>query len=222
MPVKRLGLAKTRLRHDRRTALALAMAVDTAAAVLDCPLVVRLVVVTDDADAARELARCGATVVGDEPDAGLNAALCHGARVAVAGGWVSKGGMSPGGIAALSADLPALRPSELEEVLRLAAAQPSTVVADAARAGTTFYAVTGGHPFRPAFGPGSLERHRAAGASVVELPSIPGLRRDVDTAEDLKAAAALGVGRATRRVLNAGGTGGTTEARARAGRPLAR
>ncbi len=94
IPVKRLAMAKTRLRgavpgvpHER---LVLAMAGDTLAAVLACPAVDRVLVVTDDPAAARMLTRSGAERVPDDPDPGLNAApgpglnaaLARGARVA--------------------------------------------------------------------------------------------------------------------------------------------
>src|SRR5262245_28068467 len=108
IPVKVLARAKSRLEvlaGPRRGELALAMAADTVMAVLDCPEVVRVLVVTSDEVTRSELASLGVSVASDEPDGGLNAALEHGAGI-VAKNW-------PGtGTAALSADLPALRPSE--------------------------------------------------------------------------------------------------------------
>ncbi|MGH3293372.1 MAG: hypothetical protein ACRDP7_16345, partial [Trebonia sp.] len=139
LPVKVLARAKSRLAvlaGDRRRDLALALASDTVTAVLACPEVSRVVVVTSDPVAGPLLAALGAVVVADEPadrsrrldglrplgpldgaevapdvagltDLGvqdlLNAALRHGAAVA-AQRW-------PGtGLAALTADLPALSP----------------------------------------------------------------------------------------------------------------
>ncbi|MGH3344681.1 MAG: 2-phospho-L-lactate guanylyltransferase, partial [Carbonactinosporaceae bacterium] len=81
MPVKRLDDAKTRLAglpSKRRAELALAFAADTVAAAAGCPLIRRVIVVTDDALAGAVLAGRGAHVVPDRPDAGLNAALRHG------------------------------------------------------------------------------------------------------------------------------------------------
>ncbi|MGA8115789.1 MAG: 2-phospho-L-lactate guanylyltransferase, partial [Actinocatenispora sp.] len=79
LPVKRLTGAKTRLRgavpevaHPR---LALAIALDTVAAVLACPLVDRVFVVTDDALVRAEVTGLGAEVVPDRPYRGLNAAF---------------------------------------------------------------------------------------------------------------------------------------------------
>src|SRR5947209_10589199 len=79
VPVKRLPLAKTRiaLPADLRAELALAIAADTVAACRATSAVARIVVVTDDEDAAARLAELGAVVVPDAPDAGLNPALRH-------------------------------------------------------------------------------------------------------------------------------------------------
>jgi 2-phospho-L-lactate guanylyltransferase len=193
MPVKVLALAKSRLAvlaGPRRSELALALASDTACAVLACPEIAHLLVVTDDPVAGSRLAALGAAVVADEPAGGLNAALAHGASVALRR-W-------PGtGVAALAADLPAVRPEELSRALRAAAAAGPAIVADAAGVGTTMYAAPPGTAFAPRFGGASRARHGAAGARVLDLPDIPGLRRDVDTPEDLRAAVALGVGART-------------------------
>jgi 2-phospho-L-lactate/phosphoenolpyruvate guanylyltransferase len=203
MPVKVLARAKSRLAvlaGPRRSELALALASDTVCAVLNCPEVARVVVVTADPMAGPRLGALGAHVVADEPPGlagGLNAALAHGAAIAIRR-W-------PGtGIAALAADLPALRPAELGRALRGAAIQragagtaSAAFVADAAGVGTTLYAAPPGTAFMPRFGGASRARHAASGGHELDLPDIPGLRRDVDTPEDLRAALALGVGART-------------------------
>jgi 2-phospho-L-lactate/phosphoenolpyruvate guanylyltransferase len=190
IPVKVLNRAKSRLAElagSRRSELALALARDTVGAVLQTAQVARAVVITDDQVAAAALRTLGALVVPDEPRDGLNAALRHGAALAAAR-W-------PGsGTAALSADLPALRPAELGQALAAAAAWPTAFVADAAGDGTTLYTATPGAAFRPAFGLASRARHAAGGAAELQLPGVPGLRRDVDTPADLRGAAALGLG----------------------------
>jgi len=196
VPVKVLAHAKSRLAvlaGPHRAALALAMAADTVAAALACPVVARVIAVTDDARAARVLAGLGALVTGDEPDEGLNPALRHGAALA-ASRW-------PGsGTGALAADLPALRPAELSLALRAAARWEHAFVPDASGAGTTLYAARPGAEFRPRFGPRSAEQHRAAGAAELLLPGLASLRRDVDQPTDLRAAAGLGVGPRTAAV----------------------
>ncbi|MBM0229025.1 2-phospho-L-lactate guanylyltransferase, partial [Micromonospora sp. ATA51] len=79
VPVKRLPAAKSRLRgalpgvpHEE---LALALAADTVRAVLACPAVAEVLVVTDDASAAAELAAAGARIVPDAPDGGRERGL---------------------------------------------------------------------------------------------------------------------------------------------------
>ena len=190
VPVKLLAQAKTRLAAlagPRRPALALAMAADTVAAALACPGVARVIVVTDDPRARRALAAVGAIVTPDAPGSGLNPALRHGAALAAAR-W-------PGsGVAALTADLPALRPAELARFLRAASRWQQAFVADTAGSGTTVYTARPGASFSPQFGAGSARRHRAAGAAEVTAPGLASLRRDVDAPADLREAAGLGLG----------------------------
>lgn len=198
IPVKRLSVAKSRLRMTGmdprgRRALALALAVDTVGAVCRCAAVRRVVVVTDDAEATTALEPLGVTVVADQPDAGLNPALAHGAAQAAT--------LAPGdGIAVLSADLPALRPAELADALRMAAGYPRAFLPDAAGTGTTLLTARPGVSLDPRYGPGSRAAHRDSGA--VELPgNFPSLRRDVDTPGDLAEAARLGLGNATATLV---------------------
>ncbi|MQA84228.1 MAG: 2-phospho-L-lactate guanylyltransferase [Streptosporangiales bacterium] len=182
-----------------RERLALAVATDTVSAALRCRQVRAVVVVTDDPVAAPALAELGARVVSDEPDAGLNPALRHGAGAAA----VDPPPGGSGGVGALSADLPALRPEELGRALGAAGERPHAFVPDAAGIGTTLYAARWGEPFEPAFGPGSRLRHLDAGAYELALPDIATLRRDVDTPADLEAALRLGVGPRTAEVVEA-------------------
>ncbi len=193
VPVKVLTRAKSRLAAlagAQRPALALALAADTVRAVLACPDVRQVIVVTDDELAAAELGQLGAVVVGDEPGAGLNPALVYGAA------WAAS--RAPrSGIGALSADLPALTPAEMGRALRLAARWPQAIVPDATGTGTTLYTARPGVPFEPRFGPSSRQRHLDGGAHEIARGDVPGLRRDVDTAADLGEAADLGLGPAT-------------------------
>ena len=197
VPVKRLDAAKTRLQLDPdvRIELALAIASDTVRAALACPSTAVVIAVSDDARATPVLRALGAVVVPDRPDAGLNPALQHGATVPE----VPVGA----GVAALAADLPALRPEDLAEVLESTAQHGVVVVADAAGAGTTLLAAAEASRFRPMFGAGSRARHLAAGA--VDLSDWAGLslRSDVDTIADLTTAFALGLGPETTRVVQA-------------------
>ncbi|HEY3480461.1 MAG TPA: 2-phospho-L-lactate guanylyltransferase [Streptomyces sp.] len=200
VPLKRLAVAKSRLAEAAgavRPALALAFALDTVAAVLECPRVVDVTVVTDDERAGAELAGLGAFVVPDAPAAGLNAALRYGA------GQVRER-RPRAAVAALNGDLPALRPAELAEVLRVAAgAQERAFLADAAGVGTTLLAASAATPLSPAFGGTSRARHLSTGAQEITLPDVPSVRQDVDTAEDLRAALTLGVGPRTAALFAA-------------------
>ena len=70
IPVKVLARAKSRLAGltaGEREAVALAMAADTVAAALACPLVGTVVVVTDDAAVRAEAGALGADVIADRP-----------------------------------------------------------------------------------------------------------------------------------------------------------
>jgi 2-phospho-L-lactate guanylyltransferase len=226
VPVKRLDAAKSRLRgalagvpHER---LALALAADTVAAALAAPGVGEVLVVTGDRTAASTLAGLGARTVPDPPQAGLNPAL----RLGAAHG----GGRRP--VAALTADLPALRPAELAAALSAAwSAAPPTPAAggrcfvpDAPGTGTVLLTAGPGVPLDPRFGAGSAAAHAGSGA----LPLAgewPTLRRDVDTPADLLAAARLGLGRhtgpllaaAAGTVLDMQGTVATYDERTRSG-----
>ncbi|MCW2621818.1 MAG: CofC, 2-Phospho-l-lactate Guanylyltransferase [Frankiales bacterium] len=195
VPVKVLHLAKSRLApygDVARAELALAFAGDVVAAALRCASVCQVVIVTDDVRAAAALAGPGARVEPDVPDAGLNPALAHGAALLRA--------QHPAlGVAALSSDLPSLRPEDLEAAL--AAVRDRAFVADEAGIGTTLLAAAPGHDLRPEYGPQSRARHLASGA--VELPGTPALRRDVDTPADLAAALRLGVGPRTEAAVTA-------------------
>jgi len=196
IPVKVLARAKSRLTGlagPRRPELALALAADTVAAAVSCQEVAAVIVVSDDPVAAAELTGLGALVVPDEPGDGLNPALVHGATVAAALRPVAATG-------ALAADLPALRPAELARALRAAADWPEAFVPDAAGSGTTLYTAAPGRRFQPRFGPGSRLAHRSAGAAELALADIAGLRRDVDTPDDLGSAVRLGLGPRTAAI----------------------
>ncbi|MER0240938.1 2-phospho-L-lactate guanylyltransferase [Streptomyces sp. HSW2009] len=198
VPLKPLSRAKSRLAaatsDDLRPGLALAFAQDTVRAVLACPAVRDVVVVTDDPLAADELTALGALVVPDTPGKGLNAALAHGAATVRA-----RRPEAP--VAALNADLPALRPMELHRVLTAASEFRRAFLADAAGIGTTFLAAAPQWELDPAFGGPSRARHRATGAHDISLPDVPSVRQDVDTGPDLRAAVLMGVGPHTAALL---------------------
>ena len=203
VPVKRAALAKSRLRplgDEVRRELVTAFAVDTVSAVLECPVVAEVLVVTDDVPLALGLRALGVTAVPDGESDSLNASLRQGAAELLR----RRPTVVP---AALCADLPGLRPDELAAALGAAWTRAPSVVADAAGVGTTLYVAPTLAGFAPRFGPGSRAAHLAHGAVEIELSTIDSVRRDVDTPEDLAAVARLGLGRrsswvvTTRRLL---------------------
>jgi len=201
IPVKLLARAKSRLTGlagEYRSALVLAMAADTIAVAVRAARVGAVLVVTDDPAVSAVAASLGALVLPDEPAAGLNDALRHGAAQAHAT-WPDRGR------AGLAADVPAARPEELTAALSAAARLGTAFVPDADGTGTVLYAAAPGNEFGPRFGPRSRDQHLATGAAELgpDVLRLAGLRNDVDTMADLRQAAALGVGPRTRAILSA-------------------
>ncbi len=124
---------------------------------------------------------------------GLNEAL---ADAALEAGWR----WPADGVAALLGDLPALRPVELADALGLASGVDRAYVPDAEGTGTTLLTAGPQRHLAPRFGAGSAARHATDAAAV---DAGPGLRRDVDTVADLRAAARLGLGPETSREFTA-------------------
>jgi 2-phospho-L-lactate/phosphoenolpyruvate guanylyltransferase len=192
IPVKRLAIAKTRLALDAvaRSRIAMAMARDTVSAAVAASTVREVIVITDDPAVAQTLRALRARVIADGPDAGINPALRHGATAA-------RGGR----IAALAADLPALRPDDLDSVLDLAAPHAASTVSDLAGTGTTLLAANHIAAFAPAFGAASRVAHVRAGAVDLTTLAPISIRHDVDTRESLRRAIDLGLGPSTTRAL---------------------
>jgi 2-phospho-L-lactate guanylyltransferase len=189
VPARALPSAKSRLtdasRDDEAHArLVRAIRADTIAAAA-ATAGVRQVIAVVDAPGIVD----GPCFIQAEP--GLNPALTQ------AGRWAARN-WPDDGLAVLMGDLPALRPAELQQVLSAAARHPRAFVADAAGTGTSLLCVLPPMPLTPAFGPGSAARH---GLDAVSIDAGPGLRLDVDTADDLRTALEFGVGAATRAVL---------------------
>lgn len=200
MPVKPAARAKSRLDAPGvgRADLARAIALDTLAAATACDAVAQVVVVTGDAALAREAATIPALrFVPEGEPAGLDAAVATGVAA------IDPGSRMPR--AALLGDLPALRPDDLGEALRDAASVPRAVVPDAEGTGSTLVTSGPGVEWASSFGDGSFARHVALGCTALQIPDASTLRRDVDTAEQLAAARALGLGPRTAALLAAAG-----------------
>lgn len=196
--VKRLATAKTRLAPvfspSEREQVVLAMLIDTLTAASQVDTVRSVTVITPDDVAAAAAAQTGADVLPDptpqsHPDP-LNNAIVAAERFVA--GKVSN-------LVVLQGDLPALDPRELSGVISAARCHQRSFVADRPGTGTAALCAFG-VPLDPRLGVDSAARHRDSGC--VELTGAwPGLRCDVDTPEDLAVARSLGVGAATRHVL---------------------
>jgi 2-phospho-L-lactate guanylyltransferase len=199
LPVKGGPRAKSRL--GAPPAVAAAIALDCLDAVLACPAVGSCVVVSADVAFRRSARLAGATVVPESrPGSGLVAAIGDGLAAASRRPWCARPA------AVLLADLPALRPEDLQAALEAARTALEddrgrmAAVPDADGTGTVLLAARTPARLDPAFGPGSFGEHLRRGA--VPLPlDLPRLRRDVDTPADLDVALTLGVGPRTASAL---------------------
>lgn len=117
-----------------------------------------------------------------DPGRGLNAAFAAGAADLAARGC--------GLVLACMADLPAVTPAAVAELLSARQGPGRWFVADTADVGTTVLAARG-QDLAPCFGADSAARHRRSGA--VQVSAAPHLRRDVDDSEDLAEAVRLGL-----------------------------
>lgn len=185
VPVKRLELAKTRLTvpAEARAELALAMACDVVEAARGCASVTQVVVISDDPRARAALLDLGASLLQDEPDAGLNPALEHGfARL--------RASRPDCGVAVVSSDVPGATGPELDEVLAAAAKAERGYLSDRSGTGTTVLTARPEALLAPHYGPGSAAAHGRAGHRRLRVVA-PGLSRDVDTLDDLAAVLAI-------------------------------
>jgi 2-phospho-L-lactate guanylyltransferase len=201
VPLKPTALGKSRLAAyagPRRSELTRAMLLDTVSTALHSPEVATVLVVTDDGQIETALAGTGIHVIPDAPAAGLNAAIRF--------GFDHVRARRPGSpVAAVTADLPALRADDLTAALVECAKHGRSFVSDAAGSGTTLLATTlaedrARNALAPEFGAESRAAHLRSGAAEITL-AVPSLRRDVDTEADLSDAVRLGVGPRTRVVL---------------------
>ena len=193
LPVKPPSRGKSRLEidADRRRELAAAFALDTARACLAARRVASVLAVTDDARFADDLRSAGCETIPDGVAGDLNESL----RLAAAEARRRWPDTVP---VAVCADLPALRPGDLDAALAAAGGETAFVV-DADGVGTTLY-TSPYDAFRPQFGAGSRAAHRDAGAREIG-GDLATLRRDVDDRDALALAEHLGLGAHTRLAL---------------------
>jgi 2-phospho-L-lactate/phosphoenolpyruvate guanylyltransferase len=197
VPIKAPTRGKSRLGPDLeqwRTELAAAFAADTLAALLDATRVRFVAVVGGQGLPASLLEHARVRTL---PDPGsLNAAANDGIA------WARRHHPASG-IFVLAADLPAATGAAVDRLLDATPVRGVWVLPDLESVGSTGLLIGSGSVIAPHFGAASLSRHQAAGARPVAVPAIDGLRRDVDTADQLSEATHLGVGQRTRAVLDA-------------------
>lgn len=183
VPQKALSGAKSRLEGvlsaGARTALSLALLSHVCDALKAVPDVERIVVMTPD-PAARAQAAVWGVPSRLDPCPGLNAAL----------GQAIRDGARSDALLVLAADLPLLRPADVEALLAAARSGRLVLAPSKEGTGTNAVVIPPGMAFHPAYGTGSLAAHRrgarSLGQDVVEVRR-PGLAFDVDTEADLLA-----------------------------------
>lgn len=208
MPFKGGADAKSRLSGSldvaERAAIALAFLVDTVSAVRAVPEVSSVFVVSNQPGLAAELA---ATVGRDGAETHVLVDPGGGINVAVAAGLARARQAAPGDFAAaVLGDLAALRPADLADAFALAEAAaaigpPLAFVPDREGSGTSMVTFAPDAGAATHFGIGSSAAHEAAGYRPLPVPADSSLRLDIDDADDLARADRLGLGRATRAVL---------------------
>ncbi len=187
IPVKRLKDAKRRLSaalsEDRRGTLVRVMAADVIRAALATPRLAGVAVVTADAEIAALAGREGASVLAEETESGLNAAL--------AGAVAAASRLGATGVLVLPGDVPLVTPADIEAMLQDHNGNPAITIARADSDGGSNALACSPTDLLPfSFGPDSFARHcalaRKAGIEPI-LPLLPRLALDIDRPADLGA-----------------------------------
>ena len=200
IPQKDLYLAKSRMAlgdADRRDVV-LAMFDDTLASVKAARLVSRVIVVCDNAADAITLGRDGVITQVNVSGGGLNTSIMAGVTLAR--------DLTPRtAIAVLPADLPGLKPGELDRALIIASRHARSFIRDASGSGTTLLSALPDQELQPSYGPSSRARHALSGAQEIgDGNDLESLRDDVDDLESLhRIIATEGAGARTSRIFAA-------------------
>lgn len=198
IPVKRWDEAKTRLEADPpvKTALAGAFFEDVLTAVVGCPRVATVAVVSREPRLIPIIHEVDIWLLDEQgtPETrGVNAAVATGVT------WArSHAAGRP--VAVVPADLPALTSAALAEVLELASEHERSFVPDLAGTGTTVLCAKRPSMLNSAYGDQSAARHAQGGATPIAQVDRR-VRQDVDDLDDLRAAIRLGPGRRTALAL---------------------
>jgi len=184
VPVKRLEAAKQRLAGTEaaphRAALVRAMLADVLLGLNESRLLDRIVVVSGEPVAIEVAAEAGAEHLDDPGDGGHVEAAAIGVADALARGEDC--------VALIAGDCPLLEGTEIDRELD-AQAPGVAVIPDRHGTGTNGLILSPPDAIRPAFGPGSRERHlaiaREAGVRC-RIATVPSMALDLDTGEDLR------------------------------------
>ena len=197
--LKRSEVAKSRLGSlpdPLRRRLAWTMALDTLRALA---AVLPVIVISNQPgiDARLRSEKIAARVLAESHLVGINAALQHGERTALAAGFR--------GVLASVGDLPCLRAESVRAVLAAAEQYPRAFLADTSGTGTTMLTAIGAD-LQPHFQGRSAAAHRASGAIGIGTQDlgrlVPDARRDVDSDVDLADALRLGLGPSTAQLFD--------------------
>lgn len=194
VPVKTTASGKSRLElpDADRPQLALAIALDTIDAAARADAVGEVIIVTGDADVQAGVDQIPAATWISDPGMGLNGAVRAGLERA-----------QNDARAAMLGDLPALTSHDLDRALLAATAEDRAVVPDAENSGSVLVTWRMPAAHEAHFGPDSAQRHADAGHVVLDIPATSTLRRDVDTADQMRDAHSLGLGPRTSVLLEA-------------------
>jgi FO synthase len=190
VPVKRLALAKQRLAEalgEAREEFAHLLAIRTLDLLFGAHLFDGVIVVTADPRVAATARARGAVVI-DDAESELNDACSRGLDAAAERGACIT--------VVLPCDLPTLTARTLAELLEQFQAIRDRrdcvgLIRCKQGSGTNMVLLNSPHAFRPAFGPGSFERHLQACAGAAHELIAPEVSFDVDTVEDLETLAAM-------------------------------
>jgi len=191
IPVKSLSEVKARLAPalppERRRAFVGAMLVDLLRTCTGIPEIDRTVVISRDPEIQHLAAACEVDAWAEPEGSGLNGAV----------NWATARAQDEGAEATLvvTGDCPMALASDVQGIIRAGTRAEVVLTPNADGTGTNavFRRPAGAIPI--AFGPGSLDRHRAlcARAAIVpEMVECPSLALDIDTPEDLERLAESG------------------------------
>lgn len=186
IPIKRLDTAKTRLspaltRHQRQD-LTLAMARDVLSCLVDCEQLAGIAIVSADEKAKQLCHAFEALWIEEPPGADLNTAI-----TAAAGELMER---SVQHLICLPADIPLIRPHDIQALLSHHHTAPAVTLAPATNSSGTNALVCSPPAVIPfCYGPDSFYRHQRNASRVGIKPqqiTLPNIGLDLDTVQDIE------------------------------------